>query len=74
MGAWLQSLWSLIRLRPDSAVQFGDAEANVPAIPTGHRQGIYWLALSCRGSIWYFERRFERRRSPWSGDWPDRRR
>jgi len=73
MGARLRSFWNIIRLwlRVDPGVQFGDAEASMPAVLRGDWQGIYRLALSCRGSIWYFERHFERRRSPGSGDWPD---
>jgi hypothetical protein len=69
----LQSFWKLIRLRlrPDPGIHFGDAEAGLPAILPGYWRSIYWLALASRCSIWYFERNFERRRRPGTGDWPD---
>ncbi|HVM86067.1 MAG TPA: hypothetical protein VMW18_19385 [Candidatus Binatia bacterium] len=70
MGARLQSLCRFIRrcLRPDPGVRLGDAEPEMPVLLPGHWHGIYRLALSGRGSIWYFERHFERRSMPGCGD------
>ena len=75
MGVPLRPLLTLIRrcLRPDAGVQFGDTEITMPAILPGHLHGIIGLALARRGLIWYFERNFERRRLPRSGDWTDSR-
>ena len=70
MGARLPSLCRFIRrcLRTDPGVQLGDAEPDMPVPLPGHWQGIDRLALTCRGSIWYFERHFERRRPPGRGE------
>jgi hypothetical protein len=69
LKALRNTLRELLRREPRLRFGAGDADWIPPVLSPTHWSSGHYLGRSYRDSIWYFERHFERRRSPGSGDW-----
>ncbi len=65
------ALSDLVRREPGMRFGGGNTDWIPPVLSPLHWSSGHYLGRSYRDSTWYFERNFERRRSPGSGDWSD---